>query len=67
MSEAVAAAVTHWGKREGGAEMWARVSWPALCSPAWLRLAQQQDAGQRKGALHKEEEGVPEQSGASEI
>lgn len=26
VSGAVAAAVTHWGRREGGAEMWARVS-----------------------------------------
>lgn len=55
MSGAVAALVTHWGRREGGAELWARVSWLAVSAPLWL-LAQDQDAGQRKEASLKEGE-----------
>lgn len=55
MSGAVAASVTHWGRREGGAELWARVSWLAASAPLWL-LAQDQDAGQSKGAPLKEGE-----------
>lgn len=64
VSGAAAAAVTHWGRREGGAEMWARVSLLALRPPCRL-LAQHQDARLKKGALLKEEERVPAHSVAS--
>lgn len=66
VSGAVEAAVTHWGRREGGAEMWVRTSWLARSPPRCL-LAQHQDAGLREGALLKEEAGVPGQSVASGI
>lgn len=36
MFGAVVATVTHWGRREGGAEMWARVSLLPPCARCWL-------------------------------
>ena len=33
---AVVAAVTHWGRREGGAKMWARVSSLSPLACCWL-------------------------------
>lgn len=36
MFGAVVAAVTHWGRSEGGAEMWARVSLLSPLACCWL-------------------------------
>lgn len=56
---AVVASVTHWGRREGGAEMWARVSWLSGFAGCWLSTRML--GRERVPPLRylKEEEGCP--------
>ena len=66
MSGAVAAPVTHWGRREGGAELWARVSWLGFppFAGCWLRTRM---LGREKGPCSRRKNGVLRWLVASEV